>query len=144
MPVRGGTRLRVEDALEHVLHLGDGRADGDLAAQPVAQVMRGRQVVGMGVGFRIRCTVRRFSCTKATNRSAEGGALRPDFRVVVGTASTMASRHSSSDHVAHGPVAGSKKPLTMGFMDAPWRLWFSTRIYCYIDNILLINGLSSG
>ena len=43
--------LQVEDAFEHALHLGDVFANGDLAAQLRFQVLRGRQVVGMGMGF---------------------------------------------------------------------------------------------
>jgi len=43
--------LEVEDAAEHLLHRADVRADGDLPAQVVADVLRAREVVGMGVGF---------------------------------------------------------------------------------------------
>ena len=44
-------RLQMEDALEHVLHLGDLAADGNFAAQVLAQIGRRREVVGMGMGF---------------------------------------------------------------------------------------------
>ena len=43
--------LQVEDGLEYGLHIGNRRANGDLAAQVFAQVVGRRQVVGMGVGF---------------------------------------------------------------------------------------------
>ncbi|MNE95740.1 hypothetical protein D3C80_1938720 [compost metagenome] len=44
-------RLKVEQTLEHPLNLADGFADRDLATQLVAQVRRGGQVIGMGMGF---------------------------------------------------------------------------------------------
>jgi len=44
-------RFQVEQRLEHVLHLADRLADGDLAAQFAAQVRRGGQVISVGVGF---------------------------------------------------------------------------------------------
>ncbi len=44
-------RLQIEQGLEHALHLADRLADGDLAAQFAAQIRRGGQVIGVGVGF---------------------------------------------------------------------------------------------
>ena len=41
----------VEDFAEHLLHFADVLADADLAAELFAGLGRGRQVVGMGVGF---------------------------------------------------------------------------------------------
>ena len=43
--------LQVEDGFEHLLHLGDGGSDGDFPSQLAAKVVRGGQVVGMGMGF---------------------------------------------------------------------------------------------
>ena len=41
----------MKNAFEHCLNLGDGRANRYLSAQFAAKVVRGRQVIGMGVGF---------------------------------------------------------------------------------------------
>ena len=43
--------LQMEDFLEHVLHLRDGRANRDLSTQLVAKVVRGRQMVCVGMGL---------------------------------------------------------------------------------------------
>ncbi|MNF77153.1 hypothetical protein D3C84_592910 [compost metagenome] len=44
-------RFEIEQRLEHALHLADRLTDGDPATQFPAQIRRGGQVIGVGVGF---------------------------------------------------------------------------------------------
>ena len=49
--IAGEAGLRVEQIAEGLLHLGDGRADRQPAAQLFQQVRRGRQVIGVDMGL---------------------------------------------------------------------------------------------
>ena len=114
--VGGKAVVQVEDGLEDFLNLGDGRANGDLAAQDATQVVRGRQVVGMRVGFQKPLHGELLRTYKVRDLVRRGGAGAPRLCVVVqhrvhnGAVATGLGVH----HVAHGPGGWIEKRLDGG------------------------------
>lgn len=93
--VNAKRRLQVEQVLEHALHLADGLANGDFAAQGTAQVRRGGQVVGVGVGFQQPLHLQamgldeRHDVVGLARVGASGRGVVVEHRVDNGTGSTV-------------------------------------------------------
>jgi hypothetical protein len=106
----------VEDFLEHRLHRADVAADADLAAQLCLQVGRGRQVVGMGVGF--QQPVHRQPGLAHVGDDPVGAGVRgtPGLGVVITHAvdDGGAPRDRVRHHVGHGKGGGVEKRLNDG------------------------------
>jgi len=75
--------LQVEDAFEHVLHVGDGGPYRNAAAQVLAQVVRCREVVGMGMGFQNPLHAQTLLFDKCHQRICRIGAGAASLGVVV-------------------------------------------------------------
>jgi hypothetical protein len=77
--IAGEAAAGIEQLAEHLLHLADVAADGDAPAELLLEVGRGRQVVGVGMGFQYPFDPAPSARTRAISWSALAVLVRPDL-----------------------------------------------------------------
>ena len=127
--------LQMKDLLEHVLHLRDGRANRDLSAQLVAKVVRGRQMVCMGMGLQNPLHRQPLTLHKRHDLVGRPCAGAARLRVVVQHRihhRAVAAR-LIEHHIAHRPGGVIKKGFYLGLHRRAPCLISMLIVYCQID-----------
>ena len=112
----GGGALLVINIGKRLLHRLDRRADGHFAAQLPLQIGRGRQVVGVGVGFQQPAARQLVFAHKGDHLVGRGGGRAARFRIVVehridhGAGAAFALVH----HIGDGGGGGVEEGLYVG------------------------------